>query len=147
METVVEAVVDACDFWWLIDQIAHASCTFLANRDALLEAYVKGNLYTLRVIETDELYKDFELRERLACLYQCSPSRLLIPSFCVVERTQGAGDTKCSMLWVAEAFRRQGCGSQFVTNLQIKSAGRILPGSEEFWGVACVGCTLDEPLD
>jgi len=102
-------------------------CGFLANRDHLLQACFDGNLYTLLMIETDDLFRDHEKRRALAETLRSSPLHLTVPAFCI------AKDGRCEMLWVSPRLRRIGIASQLVRELGITWTTLQLGGSEDFW--------------
>ena len=45
------------DFWSIIDEITDDHSGFLNNRNTLIDAYKKGDLYGLYVNETDKMYE------------------------------------------------------------------------------------------
>lgn len=56
------------DFWYLIDELWDDNSGFTCNRSTILEAFKKGNLYGLRVIETDSIYKRGASRDQIFCV-------------------------------------------------------------------------------
>ena len=125
---VTMKITDTRAFWTLFDQMIQAECRFLHNRNCLLKAYMEGRLHTVRVVETDELFKDEETRGRFAAWFGAHPAYLCLPAFIVVTDT-----TVCHMMWVREDMRRLGIGSLLTKDLKIESTTRQLAGSEPFW--------------
>jgi hypothetical protein len=123
----IHQIDDSFQFWTLMDQLSAAKSGFYHNRVALLDAYMRGHLYTMHVVETDELFGDGS-RGALAEWLGSSPSFILMPAFCYVE------DGRCHMIWVREDLRRLGIGSLFVKGLDVKQADVQLPESAPFWG-------------
>jgi len=104
------------DFWSIMDELYIEVCNsdgtgFWHNRGTILDAYSKGNLYGLRVNETDEMFK----------------RGYLLPCFCVKE-----GD-EAILLWTHTRARRRGFAKKLVELLEIKSADWPLPESLGFW--------------
>lgn len=120
-------IEDPDAFWTLIDQMVDAETGLLANRSFLLDAYVRGCLYTVLVPETDEMFERALDRQQLAKLLLCQASWICLPCFCVV------CDGQCDMIWVREDLRRMGIGSLMVRSLGVTSTSRQLEGSEQFW--------------
>lgn len=111
-----------------LDQLTADESGFLHNRNWLLNAWRKGNLYTMRIKETDQLYKDHELRLALGYFLGAKPSWLNLPVLC--ERIDG---DVCEILWVAKHVRRLGLGRDLVRSLGIKRASHVLDQSRGFW--------------
>ena len=121
------------DFWSIMDELYIEVCNsdgigFWNNRDTILDAYSKGNLYGLRVDETDEMFKRGNARhDPVFCRSYTGLSWYLLPCFCVKE-----GD-EASLLWTHARARRRGFAKKLVELLNIKSAYWPLPESLGFW--------------
>lgn len=134
LEKNLTAVNNERQFFALYDMLVEHNSGFVHNREWLLEAWKHGGeLYFLQILETDELFKDSELRLKLAsfsrpeCRENPSLSLLYLPVFCW--RRNGT----CMMLWVAPFLRNLGLGSDIVNKLDIKGAHNVLPESRSFW--------------
>ena len=49
--------IDSNNFWYLFDELCDDNSGFYNNRSTILEAYKNGNLYGLRVNETDKMFE------------------------------------------------------------------------------------------
>jgi hypothetical protein len=115
--------IDSSDFWCLLDELCNDNSGFLHNRITLLEAYKKGNLYGLRVRETDKMY---ERGARMDPLF-CHNSWYLLPCFCVKE------NNKAVIIWTHTRARKMGFAKKLIELLHIEYAEHPLPDSIEFW--------------
>ena len=122
----VTKITDSDAFWMLIDQMVDAKCGFFANRETLLDAYSSGNLYTVYITETDELFEQHSLRMKLYDSLGSGPE-LTLPCCCVCR------GGKCKIIWVRTDLRRVGIGSLFAQELKFTSTTNQLRGSEQFW--------------
>ena len=111
------------DFWCLFDELWNDKSVFLHNRKSILEAYKDGNLYGLRVNETDEMY---ERGARMDNIF-CEDSFYLLPCFCVKE------NNKAIIIWTHTRARKMGFAKKLVELLQIECAYKPLPDSICFW--------------
>ena len=125
-------VEDADQFFDLYDAMLEAESGFLCNRESLLDAWKRGGeLYTLQITETNGLYRDWELRSKLAdFLTHSNPSRLCIPVFCWRGRDNG-----CIIVWTAPHLRRLGLATNLLLLLKITHASgdNTLPDAQPFW--------------
>lgn len=116
------------DFWGLIDELHDEEeynqngKGFYCNRERILDAYVQGNLYGLRVKETVEMYERGSRLEEIILM-----GKYLLPTLCVVD-----GD-EAIIIWVDERARRCGFASKLIKDLKITRISKMLKGSEEFW--------------
>ena len=127
LERELVCIKCAADIVTAIDQLTADESGFLHNRNWLLDAWRKGDLFTMRIKETDELYKDHVLRDALGHFLGVSPSWLNLPVLCWRD-----GDA-CEILWVAKHVRRLGLGRDLVRSLGIKRAAHVLDQSIGFW--------------
>lgn len=128
LERELVCIEDADDMVTALDQLTADESGFLHNRDWLLDAWRKGNLYTMRIKQTEELYKDHELRGALGYFLGVPPHGLNLPVLC------GCIDgDACEILWVAKHVRKLGLGRDLVRSLGIKRAPRVLDQSRGFW--------------
>jgi len=124
MDVTVEKI-DASDFWCLIEELIDDKSGFLHNRRTILEAYKDGNLYGLRVIETESMYERGASTDPI----YCTNSFYLLPCFCVCVKEEN----KAIMIWTHSRARKMGFGKKLVETLQIKYAHDVLPESIGFW--------------
>lgn len=132
LKKVLQPVDDANEFFRLYDTLLSHKSGFAHNRDVLLEAWKRGNeLYTLHIVETQELFENVYLRQELAHFTypeDANPSWLNLPVFC----WRDAGNA-CIMLWTAPHIRRLGLAKELLGLLEITRAYKILPESRTFW--------------
>jgi hypothetical protein len=124
-------LIDHKDFWYLFDELCNDKSGFYYNRSTILKAYKNGNLYGLRVTETDQMY------ERGARMYKvfCENSWYLLPCFCIKENNTAL------IMWTHSRARRMGFAKKLVELLHIEYAYKPVPDSVGFWtkcGVKCV---------
>ena len=124
------------------DQLLYDESGFLCNRISLLDAWKAGELYTLQIKETEELYTQFALRRDLADFLGSTPGSLQLPVLCW--RTDGDA---CKILWVAKQVRRLGLGTELVRGLTIKRAQNIVDESRGFWERTGVATEEDPGLN
>ncbi len=115
--------IDSDDFWCLFDELGDDNSGFLCNKSTILEAYKKGNLYGLRVNETDKMY---EREARMDNIF-CENSWYLLPCSCV------SPNNKAIIIWTHTRARKMGFAKKLVKLLHIKYAYNPLPDSIEFW--------------
>lgn len=132
LEKTLRLIESEEEFFKLYDALVKHKSEFLHNRTQLLEAWKRGGeLYTLQIKETDELYDNFTLRKKLAVFtdpQDPDASWLNLPVFC----WRDAGDA-CVMLWTAPHIRRIGLAKELLELLGITRAYNVLPGSRSFW--------------
>ena len=109
--------IDSDDFWRLIDELCDDHSVFLHNKKTILEAYKEGNLYGLRIDETEEMY---ERGARMDEVF-CKDSFYLLPCFCVKEK-----DTAI-LLWTHRRARNRGFAKKMVELLDLQVASHPLP--------------------
>jgi hypothetical protein len=115
--------IDNKEFWCLFDELCDDNSGFVHNRNIILEAYKDGNLYGLRVCETDQMY---ERGARIDNIF-CKNSWYLLPCFCIKE------NNKAIIIWTHTRARNMGFAKKLVTLLQIEYACNPLPNSIGFW--------------
>lgn len=116
-------IVDGNDFWSLIDELIDDEDGFIHNKNTLVEAYRDGNLYGLRVNETDSMYERGAAGDKIFC----KNSFYLLPCLCVKE-----GDNAI-IIWTHKKARLNGFAKLLVQLLDIKVAKQPLKGSIGFW--------------
>lgn len=121
-ELIIEHINDDY-FWQLYDELCDDRSGFLCNRRTILQAYRDGNLYGLKVNETDEMYKRGAMQDRIFC----DESFYLLPCFCVVENNIAI------IIWTHSRARKMGLAKKMVELLEIKYAYKPLSNSMEFW--------------
>ena len=128
LERNLVRIESASEMVTALDQLTADKSGFLHSRDSFFDAWRNGNLYTMRIKETDELYKDHELCGALGYFLGANPSWLNLPVLCC--RIDGDA---CEILWVAKHVRRLGLGMDLVRSLGIKRAPLVLDQSRGFW--------------
>ena len=132
LEKTLQLIEDEEEFFKMYDALRRHKSGFLKNRAQLLAAWKRGGeLYTLQIKETDELFNNFTLRKKIAVFtdpQNPSPSWLNLPVFC----WRDDGDA-CVMLWTAPHIRRIGLAKELLELLGITRAYNVLPGSRSFW--------------
>ena len=73
-------IEDGSDFWCLMDEIYPDKTGIGYNRNKLVEAYRNGNLYGLKMCETDEMHARCAMMDKLFC--NCC---YLLPCLCIKE--------------------------------------------------------------
>jgi len=111
------------DFWHLLDALVDDRSGFWHNRRILADAFRLGQLYGLRVDETDAMVT----RKARKDAAFCPGSYFLLPCFCVKV------DAAVEIIWTHSRVRRRGCARTLVWDLEILEALHPLPESEEFW--------------
>lgn len=119
----VYKVVDSSDFWALFFELADDNSGFIHNRNMILDAYKNGNMFGLRVIETDEM---FESGERSNPIF-CKDTHYTLPCFCI------KNESTAIIIWVHTRARNHGFGRKLVEQLGITKADHPLPESIPFW--------------
>tara|TARA_B100001093_G_scaffold475388_1_gene500917 strand:- start:929 stop:1333 length:405 start_codon:yes stop_codon:yes gene_type:complete len=122
-EITLERIDDSYSFWFLYDELLDDKSGFLNNRTCILDAYKNGNLYGLRVKETDKM---FEKGERQNDIF-CKGGNYLLPCFCIKE------NNKAVIIWTHTRARKKGFAKCLVNLLDIKYAYNPLPDSIDFW--------------
>ena len=132
LEKTLEPIESEEDFFDLYDMLSSHKSDFFNNRIMLLAAWKRGGeLFTLQIKETQELFDDHELRYDLA--FFANPdnpdaSCINLPVFCWRDH----GDA-CIILWTATHARKLGLASDIVSRLGIKRVFNVLPESRQFW--------------
>jgi len=132
LEKTLELIESEEEFFKMYDALLQHQSGFLHIRTQLLAAWKRGGeLYTLQIKETGELFDNFNLRDKIADFtYPQHPdaSWLNLPVFC----WRDAGDA-CVMLWTAPQIRRIGLAKKLLELLGITRAYNVLPESRSFW--------------
>jgi len=132
-EIKLTTIVSGSDFWCLMDELMDDHNGFIYNRTTILEEYIKGNLYGLRVDETDAMYKRGAMMDELFAIdyIDGNKSCYLLPCFCVKEKEKE--NNTAIMIWTHSRARRNGFAKKLVELLKIDSAYNPLPDSIGFW--------------
>lgn len=95
------------DFWCLFDALCKES-SLLYDRTQIVDAYKNGNLYGLKVKETEEMNARSAMMDKifLNCLY-------LLPCLCIKE------DKKIAFLWIHHSAQNIGIDKKFTELLRI----------------------------
>lgn len=132
LEKSLELIDSERKFFRIYDALLKHKSGFVNNRTNLLAAWKRGGeLYTLAIKETDELFKDKDLRMELAWFAypeDPNPSFLQLPVLCWRDH----GDA-CIVLWTAPHLRKLGLAKDILTRLGIKRVYNVLPESRYFW--------------
>ena len=110
---------------------------FHNNRAHLLEGMIRGDLYTMLVRESDELYEiDNYLRDprflRNLGYYVPSGDGAALPCMALVKRGPD-GEVVADIVWVHSCIRRMGIGTAMVQQLRISKADNIMDEARAFW--------------
>lgn len=124
--------IDSDEFFCLFDELYDDDSGFCNNRNNILEAYKNGNLYGLRVIETDKMY---ERGARIDNIF-CKNSWYLLPCFCVKE------NNKAIIIWTHTRARKMGFAKKLIELLRIDHAYNPLSDSIDFWKKCNVKCVF-----
>ncbi len=94
-------ITDSFDFWCLYDEMDTAKSEYLKNRECILRAFKNGNLYGLRINETDLMYKKGVRDDpKFARQSNGELSMYLLPCFCVKGlSTEENTDNIAELLW------------------------------------------------
>ena len=132
LKKTLELIESEKEFFALYDALLEHKSGLAHNRTQLLAAWKRGGeLYTLQIKETRELFEDRDLRLELALFVSPGdpkPSAINLPVFC----WRAEGDA-CIMLWTAPHLRKLGLATDIVRRLGINRAYDILPESRSFW--------------
>ena len=104
--------IDSDDFWCLIDELIDDRSGFCCNRNIILQSYKDGNLYGLRVCETDEMYKRGARNDSIFCEH----TFYLLPCFCIKENNSAI------IIWTHTRARKMGFAKKLVELLHIEYA-------------------------
>jgi len=124
-------VDDARDLWFIIDELKtdeKDDTGFWHNRVEITEHYKNGTLFSLRMQETHEIFKDgIRANEIFARGSYGDLSFYLLPCFVAM-----VGD-KVDMIWVHSRARKLGIGSELVKQSRATGTLAKLPESIGFW--------------
>jgi len=111
---------------------------FIHNQSSILEAFVKGRLYGLCMLETRMMYENvapddphFMSSSRNDSIrYRDGERHLTLPVFCAVD-----DDKRIELLWVAARVRRRGLGTLLVECLKRQgvSGASFVEDALPFW--------------
>ena len=123
------------NFWCLMDELIDDKSGFLCNRSTILDAYTNGNLYGLRVAETESMRIRSACDDSVFCtdIFKGEKTWYLLPCFCIRENSTAV------IIWTHTRARRMGFAKELVKLLHIEHADTPLPESIEFWGK----CNID----
>lgn len=138
-ELEVIRVCHGGDFIALLDEITAeffdmkdpSAPSFFHNRSVLADAFKKGRLYSLRAIESKDMYyRGAALESHFVSLQSYRPTSMyLLPCFCV---TSSYDET--DIVWTHPRVRRMGLASSLLRRIgAIFPSGTILPESCGFW--------------
>lgn len=131
-ETQLLKIDNAHDFWCILDELKNNNINkdegFWHNRTVITDALIKGNLFSVRIVENDFMYKHGAREDPIfSRMDNGELSLYLLPCFIVIE------DSKVIMLWVHPRIRRKGIATFLVRETKCKSTFHKLSGSERFW--------------
>src|SRR5205809_561033 len=66
-EIVLVIITNGDEFWTLFDELEDDESGFIGNRSVLVDAYKDGNLYGLKVTETDSMYHRGAQQDKIFC--------------------------------------------------------------------------------
>lgn len=127
-ELVLVPIESGNEFWCLIKALQDDNSSFMNNIDTIVERYKEGNLFGLRVAETDSMYKRGARSDDAFCRTMHNDlSWYLLPCLCTrIKHT-------AEICWVHSKLRRMGLGKAFVSFLDIQKAFNPLDDSLPFW--------------
>ena len=136
-EIVLKKINNSSDFWCLIDELCDDNSGFLCNRTTILDAYNEGNLYGLKIIETDEMFKRGARKD----IIFCDNSFYLLPTFCIIDKYIDPlihldltnYSNKIVIIWTHTRARKMGFAKKLIELLKIEYAFKPLPESIKFW--------------
>jgi hypothetical protein len=118
----LKQITSSYEFFILFDELIHDNSGFLYNRETILNAYIEGTLYSLKMTETDEMFADRHLSHPMwARMLNGNTSNYLLPSV-----------NEAVIIWVHTRIRSCHVGSILIELLKINYA-EILPESIGFW--------------
>jgi len=99
------------------------------SHDNFLQAFVKRQLFGMKIVETDEMFRRGCKDDEIFCvdIHGCVTDYIL-PCFCIK-----GGDDTVQLLWVHPKFRGKGLGRHFVSKLNVKDVWNPLDHSKGFW--------------
>ena len=116
-------VESGSDFWALLSELLNDKSDFLHNLNIIVESFKDGNLYSIRVVETDSMYRRGAHEDSIFV----KGTFFVLPCICIIEQN-------CAeIIWVHTRARRKGFASHMIEELNVNKVNEILPGSEEFW--------------
>lgn len=127
------------DFWCLMDELKDDDSGFLYNRGTLADAFRNGDLYGLRVTETNAMSRRRAYQDDIFC----RNSFYLLPCFCVtwVEKPDHIDTHPAALfVWTHTRARRTGLAKTLIKGLGIECALNPLPQSLPFWAACGVNC-------
>lgn len=130
-EITLTQIEDGNDFWCLMEELCDDDSEFIYNRNIIVEAYKRGDLYGLSVSETDKMY---ERGARTDSIF-CEKSWYLLPCLCLKEENEAI------IIWTHQRARKRGFAKKLVDLLKIETVFRPLPESVGFWEKCNVKCT------
>lgn len=132
LEKSLRPIEDECEFFALYDALVRYESEFVNNRKELLGAWKRGGeLYTLKIVETQALFENHDLRMKLALFADPenpNPSWLNLPIFC-----WKVDEDVCIMMWTAPHMRKLGLARELIGRLGIARVRHVMPESRSFW--------------
>ncbi len=135
-EFVLVPIESGNDFWCLIKALQDDNSSFMNNIDTIVERYKQGNLFGLRVSETDLMYTRGARTDDAFCRTMHNElSWYLLPCFCTrIKHT-------AEICWVHSKMQRLGVGKALVSLLNIEKVFNPLHSSLPFWKACNVEST------
>ncbi len=136
VEFYLRKVEAAREFWCFYDLMLEDESKFKFNRSSILDAFKNGYMYTISMIETDEIFKNRDKYKRHKYFKYCMPHyhpdgyTYSIPTFCVVNERD---EKKIEIIWTYSKVRRQGFARKLIQLGKFKRANNPLPESLPFW--------------
>ena len=121
--TNVECIDSEQDFWCIFDELVDDNSEFLQNRNTILDSWRKGNMFGVRIVETESMYQRGARGDTLFC----ADSWYLVPCFCIKD------ENTVIIIWTHSRARRMGFAKKMIESLEIKNTLNPLPESYAFW--------------
>jgi hypothetical protein len=115
-------------FFKLLEELEDDGSEFLGNKRVIATAYKEGNLYGLRVRESDGMFARRARRDPIFCQ---ATSCYMLPVFCVITVTPAS--VMADIIWTHSRARRNGFARHLVKTLGITQAYEASPESMAFW--------------
>jgi len=124
------------EFWELMDELVDDKSSLYYNRDAFLRAFIDGDLYGLKMHETDEMYTCRMSGESVRddCIfcqdYKKHESNYLVVCLCVCNKKQHG---TLEYIWTHSRVRKRGLATILVNYLQPDIISKPLDEALGFW--------------
>lgn len=132
----LQKIESSADFWYLMDELIDDQSKLYYNRDSLLNSFTFGDLYGLKMHETEEMRMkrmrgDSVRDDSIFCKdYKRNASFYLVVCFCVCDKKK---DGTISYIWTHTRARHKGLATILVNYLEPNIISEPLDEAVEFW--------------